>query len=377
MDQSDFDYELPSDSIAQEPTARRDEARLLAHELTTGVSRHRRVLDLPELLSPGDLLVLNDTRVVPARLLGRRPKGGALELLLVEVVDGDVWRALVRPAKKLRAGDVCTLEGGALTARALERERDERGAAGACWTVLLEACGPGGGIAERIEACGRMPLPPYVRRALDDPQGEADRERYQTVYARAKGAVAAPTAGLHFTPELFERLEARGVERAFVTLHVGPGTFRPVEVERVEDHRMHAERFCLPQACVDAVARCRARGGRVVAVGTTVVRTLEACVTDDGSLESREGATDLFIVPGYRFRVVDDLMTNFHLPKSTLLMLVCAFAHREGEHPGERLCEHPRVLDLYRTAIDEGYRFYSYGDSMLLQGGGRGREHPS
>jgi S-adenosylmethionine:tRNA ribosyltransferase-isomerase len=356
VDLSDFDYGLPRGRIAQEPAARRDEARLL---VAARAERHRRIADLPELLEPGDLLVLNDTRVVPARLLGRRPSGGALELLLVEAVAGDVWRALARPAKKLRAGDVCTLDGGLLTATALERERDGAGEGGAGWTVLLEARGPGGGIAERIEACGRMPLPPYVRRSPDDARGEADRQRYQTVFAREIGAVAAPTAGLHFTPELLERLEEGGVERAFVTLHVGPGTFRPVEAERIEDHRMHAERFVLPQACADAVARCRERGGRVIAVGTTVVRTLEACADERGALLPRAGSTDLFILPGYRFRVVDALLTNFHLPKSTLLMLVCAFAGRGV------------VLDLYRVALEAGYRFYSYGDAMLLEDGGR------
>jgi S-adenosylmethionine:tRNA ribosyltransferase-isomerase len=347
----DFDYDLPTERIAQVPAARRDAARML---VAGNRERHRRVTELPELLEPGDLLVLNDTRVISARLTGRRPSGGAFELLLVEPVDGDVWRALARPAKKLRPGEVCALDGGLLTATALERERDATGEAGASWTVLLEPRGRGGTIAERIETVGRMPLPPYVRRERDDEHVEVDRERYQTVYAREPGAVAAPTAGLHFTQELLARLTERGVEQACVTLHVGPGTFRPVEVERVEQHCMHAERFELPPACAEAVGRCRERGGRVVAVGTTVVRTLEACAMPEGRVRAGAGQTDLFIVPGHRFGVVDLMLTNFHLPRSTLLMLVCAFAGRE------------LVLDLYREAVEAGYRFYSYGDAMLI-----------
>jgi len=350
---SDFDYELPAERIAQEPAAERDRARLLVHERAPDRTDHRQVRDLPELLRPGDLLVVNDTRVLRARLFARRASGGRVELFFLEPTPRapDVWRAQAHPARRLRVGETLGLEGLEARARLVERELQEDGTPAMEWHVRLET--PAGAALEPLavlERVGHVPLPPYVERA-DEPR---DAERYQTVYARVPGAVAAPTAGLHFTPELFARLAAAGVERAALTLHVGPGTFQPVKATRVEDHRMHSERFVLPQETVDAVARTRARGGRVVAVGTTAVRVLESCAAEDGALAPGAGSTALFLVPGARFRVVDALLTNFHLPRSTLLMLVAAFAGRE------------RVLALYREALERGYRFYSYGDAMLL-----------
>jgi len=347
MQLSDFDYDLPQGAVAQEPAEPRDGARLLAHRIGPDETVHARVRDLPDFVRAGDLLVVNDTRVRTARLLGRRPGGGALELLLLEPLGGARWRALARPASKLRAGEPLELADGALTAEPLERL--ERGA----WIVRLGA--PSGeSVEDAIERVGLMPLPPYIRRERDDPRSALDRERYQTVYAREPGAAAAPTAGLHFTEELLDRLAALGVERASVTLHVGEGTFRPVEVEDLAAHAMHPERSRVPEETVAAVERCRARGGRVVAVGTTSVRALESAVGPDGRLRATDGETRLFLRPGSPFQVVDALMTNFHLPRSTLLMLVSAFAGRE------------RTLRLYGEALAAGYRFYSYGDAMLL-----------
>ncbi|MBX5475717.1 MAG: tRNA preQ1(34) S-adenosylmethionine ribosyltransferase-isomerase QueA [Clostridia bacterium] len=335
----DFDYDLPEDRIAQAPLPDRDAARLMVLRRTTREIEDRRFFELPELLAPGDLLVLNDTRVLPARLVGRRATGGTAELLLLhpEGRDGE-WRALARPHRRLRAGETLSFE------RGLRATLIEKAAEGEV-VVRLEA--PGGWEAALREA-GRVPLPPYIRRPLEDP------ERYQTVYAREEGSAAAPTAGLHFTPRLLEALQARGVETAYLTLHVGLGTFRPVHVERIDQHRMHAEWYRLPPETAAAVARARERGGRVVAVGTTVCRTLETRATDEGLVEPGSGWTDLFIYPGFRFRVVDALVTNFHLPKSTLLMLVSAFAGREF------------VLSAYRRAVESGYRFYSFGDAMLI-----------
>lgn len=370
----EFDYELPPELVAQEPAAERDAARLLVHRREANDTAHLHVRDLPELLAEGDLLVLNDTRVRPQRLYGRRRSGGRVELLLLDEEPGGSgrWSAMVNPARKLKPGEVVELEGGALVARMLERPaasavrpadlRDrERGASGApapVWRLeLLRGADRAPAGASELERHGHVPLPPYVRRPRvpgADARDGLDRERYQTVFAREPGAVAAPTAGLHFSARLLERLAARGVERTFVTLHVGPGTFRPVKTERVEEHVMHSERYVLGADAARAVAAARARRGRVVAVGTTSVRVLESRAGEDGRVEPGAGATDLFLVPGARFRAVDALLTNFHLPRSTLLMLVCAFAGRE------------RVLELYREAVERRYRFYSYGDAMLL-----------
>jgi S-adenosylmethionine:tRNA ribosyltransferase-isomerase len=350
---ADFDYELPPGRIAQEPLVQRDRARLLVHRVAADETQHRAVRELVDLLDPGDLLVVNDTRVLASRLFARRASGGRIELFLVEPAAAPerAWQALVHPARRLRPDERLELEGGFAWVRMHERPRRDDGSLAMEWIVTLEdAAGATLDPRAVFERAGHVPLPPYVER----PDRPEDAQRYQTVYAVQPGAVAAPTAGLHFTPELLAALETRGVRRAAVTLHVGPGTFQPVKVERVEEHRMHAERFVLPQATVDAVRATRAAGKRVVAVGTTVVRVLESCAGSDGELSARAGTTDLFLWPGARFRVVDALLTNFHLPRSTLLMLVCAFAGRE------------RVLRLYREAIELGYRFYSYGDAMLL-----------
>jgi S-adenosylmethionine:tRNA ribosyltransferase-isomerase len=349
---SDYDYALPRESIAQAPLEPRDAARLLVHEKARGVSRARVVADLGEELAAGDLLVLNETRVRAARLLGRRASGGRVEFLFLEPLEDEgersLWRSLVRPAARLKPGEEVVLEDGDLVARAVERE-------GPFWRVALgDPRHPELGVEALLERSGRAPLPPYIERGEDDPRGSLDRERYQTVFARQPGAAAAPTAGLHFTPRLLSALEAGGIETARLCLHVGLGTFLPISVEDSREHVMHAEAYELPESTVQAVRACRARDGRVVAVGTTCVRVLEACAGADGELAAGVGRTDLFIEPGHEFRVVDALLTNFHLPRSTLLLLVSAFAGRE------------RVLELYRRAITEGYRFYSYGDAMLL-----------
>jgi S-adenosylmethionine:tRNA ribosyltransferase-isomerase len=352
MKTDDFNYELPPEAIAQEPAPERDRARLLAHDVHRDVSSHIEVCGLTELLEAGDLLVVNDTQVIPARLFGRRETGGLLEVLLLEQLgDGAEWTAMVRPAKKPTPGEEVEL-GGGHTVRFLERLPDAAGAPGAEWRVeLMPRAGSEG--LELLEECGRMPLPPYIERG-EDADAVQDKERYQTVYATKPGAVAAPTAGLHFTPGLLEELRSKGVRIARVTLYVGAGTFRPVTSEQIEDHVMHAERYELSEEAASLVNETRAAGGRVVAVGTTSVRVLESCAGEGGAVVPGSGETRLFLSPGSSFQVVDALMTNFHLPKSTLLMLVSAFAGRE------------RVLRLYEEALREGYRFYSYGDAMFL-----------
>lgn len=353
MKLSDFDYELPPERIARAPVAQRDRARLLVHARQRDETAHREVRDLVEYLRADDLLVLNDTRVLPARLFARRASGGRVEFLFVEPGGSEAcrWQALARPSRRLRVGERLAVEGGAYSLHLVARESAEDGGEGAGWLVeLLDGAGRAQDPLAVLAEVGHVPLPPYLERA----DGPEDVERYQTVYAARPGAVAAPTAGLHFTPELLAELERRGVRRTFVTLHVGPGTFQPVKSEDVRQHAMHAERYELRPEAVAAVARAKAAGGRVVAVGTTSVRVLESCARADGALAAGSGTTRLFLVPGEPFRVVDALLTNFHLPRSTLLMLVSAFAGRE------------RVLALYREAVARGYRFYSYGDAMLL-----------
>jgi len=332
VDLAEFDYELPEDLIAQGPLPERDASRLLVLPRRSGSIDHRLVRELPGLLAPGDVMVVNDARVIPARLHGRKEgTGGKVELLLVEPLLGADWLALGQASKPLREGArvevlgsrieiVQVREGGELVVR-LPLEGD------ALWRFLDEA--------------GELPLPPYIRHA----PGPADRERYQTIFARERGAIAAPTAGLHFTPALFEALRARGVGLAPITLHVGPGTFLPVRAQRVEDHRMHRERYFVPEESARAIARA----GRVIAVGTTALRTLEASQGRPGP-----GTTDLFITPGYQFRAVHGLFTNFHLPRSTLLMLVAAFAGLD------------RTKTAYSEAVARRYRFFSYGDAMLI-----------
>lgn len=344
MQVSDFDFHLPPASIATSAAEPRDSARLFVHDRASRRDEHANVRDLTRFLRPGDLLVLNDTKVMPWRLRGRRATGGAVECLLVRL-DGEVGEAFVKPSKKLRAGDRVPMESGAIDLELLETLGSGR------WRVGLRAVA--GSVAEALERCGRAPLPPYIDRdGEEDVAG--DRARYQTVYARVPGAIAAPTAGLHFTPELLQRLSVMGVETAFVTLHVGEGTFAPIRAATVAEHRMHSELYELPQATADAIASTRARGGRVVAVGTTSCRTLETCADGKGGVVAGSGASDLFLHPGRRFRVVDALFTNFHLPQSTLLMLVAAFAG------------HEEILAVYRDAVARGYRFYSFGDAMLL-----------
>ncbi len=346
MRPSDFDYDLPEALVAQEPVSPRDASRLLVLPRSGGPVQHRRFRELPGLLAPGDLLVFNDTRVIPARLEGVKETGGRCELLLCEPLPSDPaapgarFRAMGQASKPIRAGQRLTFLGPlAAVVEAAEGEGFFR--------VRFDR--EGEGFAAALERAGHVPLPPYIRR----PDGPADRERYQTVFARVPGSAAAPTAGLHFTPELLSRLDARGIVRASVTLHVGPGTFLPVREERVEAHRMHEEPYEVPAETAAAFARCRARRGRVVAVGSTAVRTLESAFAN-GGLRPGPGRTSLFVLPGYEWRAVDAMVTNLHLPHSTLLMLVCALGGRE------------RVLAAYREAVREGYRFYSYGDAMLL-----------
>jgi S-adenosylmethionine:tRNA ribosyltransferase-isomerase len=344
---SDFDYNLPPELIAQEPPPERGGSRMLVVDRAAGAWEHRRFTDLPEYLRAEDVVVINDTRVLPARLVTRRVSGGRVELLLLRPVEERVWEALARPAKRLRVGTALDF-GGRLTATVLER--GEEGLV----RVRLEYAGE---LPAVLEEVGLTPLPPYIRRPqqeADRAHESADRVRYQTVYAATPGAVAAPTAGLHFTEELLADLEGRGVAVARLTLHVGLGTFRPVTVERVEEHRMHGEHYQVSAAAAALISKRRAAGGRVLAVGTTVTRTLETVADEQGRAQAGEGWSEIFLYPGYRFRAVDMLLTNFHLPRSTLVMLVAAFA-------GTGL-----VRAAYRAAVEERYRFYSYGDCMLV-----------
>jgi S-adenosylmethionine:tRNA ribosyltransferase-isomerase len=334
---ADFDYELPPDLIAQRPVTPRDASRLLVVDRATGRLAHFVFGDVTDLLRQGDVLVLNDTRVVPARMRGRRPgTGGAVEILVLGPAGGDWWEALVRPGHRLRPGAVVEVGPKGVAVEVGESPRDGR---------RLVRIRDGGRMPDLLRHAGEMPLPPYIRARLDDP------ERYQTVYAREEGAVAAPTAGLHFTPALLQRLGAQGVRIVMLTLHVGPGTFQPVTAEDVREHRMDAEHYTITPSVAEAI---NARRGRLVAVGTTVVRALETAAAPDGRVAPGQGWTDLFIVPGFEFRAVQALVTNFHLPRTTLLMLVCAFAGRE------------LILRAYGEAIRERYRFYSFGDAMLI-----------
>jgi S-adenosylmethionine:tRNA ribosyltransferase-isomerase len=357
VDPALFDYDLPEEQVAQEPSPRREDARLLVLPRVRGTVAHHRFADLPELLSPGDLLVLNDTRVVPARLWGRKRTGGRVEILVLpeessvpatgeEDPEVELRRCLVRASRRPRPGEEIHLPEGAVASIVEEGEWGEA-------QVRFQ----GGPVTGLLARHGQVPLPPYIRREEQDPRSAGDRERYQTVFARADGAVAAPTAGLHFDSTVLEALHARDIETATLTLHVGPGTFRPVATARAEDHVLPPERFILGEATAGGVERTRRRGGRVIACGTTVVRTLEARADDQGGVRPGEGACSLFILPGHRFRVVDGILTNFHLPRTTLLMLVCAFAGRR------------RALEAYRSAVKAGYRFYSYGDAMLVSPG--------
>lgn len=334
---SDFHFDLPEELIAQHPLERRSDSRLLRLSRESGELADGLFRELPAFLNPGDLLVFNDTRVIPARLFARKQTGGKVEIMLERMMNDDECLAQLRVSKKPAIGSALLLEDGS--------RLEVQGRDGPFYRLRR----PGGGLGELVERLGHMPLPPYITRK----DSEADRERYQTVYARSPGAVAAPTAGLHFDKELLRAIDAAGVERASVTLHVGAGTFQPVRCENIEEHRMHAERLEVTPGMCEAVARTKARGGRVIAVGTTAVRSLETAA-QSGSLEPFTGDSRIFIYPGYRFRVIDGLVTNFHLPESTLLMLVCALAGTA------------ETLAAYRHAVRERYRFFSYGDAMLI-----------
>jgi S-adenosylmethionine:tRNA ribosyltransferase-isomerase len=345
---SDFDFDLPDALIAQQPPLERGASRLMVVDRTTGRIDHRQFTELPSLLKTGDVLVVNDTRVYPARLIGTRlPGGGAAECFLIrETETPDVWVALVHPGQRLREGARMVFEryGRRLHGEVVGRHFHGRR------TVKLWS-DTGGGVRDIIDAIGHVPLPPYIKRDDD----AADRERYQTVYARTRGSIAAPTAGLHFTPAILDALAGKGIERLSITLHVGYGTFQPVRVDDVEQHQMEAEQYSVTVETAAALTRALAEKRRIIAVGTTSTRTLESLQVDDsGHVAAGSGETALFIRPGHRFRIVNGLVTNFHLPKSSLLMLVSAFAGRE------------HVLDAYREAVARGYRFYSYGDAMLV-----------
>ncbi len=339
MKTHDFYYDLPPELIAQTPLARRDSSRLLVMDRQTGAVEHRHFRDILDYLHPGDCLVLNDSRVLPARLLGRRATGGAVEVLLLRDTGNDTWECLTKPGRKTPVGAELSFGEGLLTAEVVGAKEDGN---------KLLRFRYEGIFLELLERLGKMPLPPYIKEELQD------QERYQTVYSRVNGSAAAPTAGLHFTPELLAEIEAKGVHLAWVTLHVGLGTFRPVKAEEITDHHMHAE-FCMLSAETAALLnRTRAAGGRIICVGTTSCRTLESFAAEDGSFTERSGWTDIFIYPGYRFKAMDALITNFHLPESTLIMLVSAFAGREN------------VLNAYKIAVEERYRFFSFGDACLF-----------
>ncbi len=336
----DFSFDLPDELIARYPLAERDSSRLMVldrqQQHLTEAAFHR----IGDWLHPGDLLVVNNTRVIPARLFGHKTSGGRVEIFLVEHLQGADWRCMLRSSKTCKPGQRINLAGG-VVAEVLERSGEQD------WQIRFLGSNDFDGW---LQQAGQMPIPPYLNREEE----AVDRERYQTVYAAEAGAVAAPTAGLHFTSALLEQLRQSGVRTAEVTLHVGLGTFQPVRVERVQDHRIHRERYRISSDVAAAIAETKAQGKRVIAVGTTACRTLEYAASEDGRVQAGQGEADIFIYPGYRFRVVDGLITNFHLPESTLLMLVCAFGGQQF------------VLDAYQKAVAQGFRFYSYGDAMLL-----------
>ncbi len=339
MKTHDFWYDLPEELIAQTPLEQRDASRLLAVNTVTGALEHRHFSDIADYLNPGDCLVMNDSRVLPARLMGHRPSGGAIEVLLLRDLGDERWECLCKPGKKMQVGHTVSFGDGELTG--VVREVTEDG------NRIIEFRYDGI-FLEVLERLGRMPLPPYIKAELQD------QERYQTVYSREVGSAAAPTAGLHFTRELLEKIRAKGVKEAFVTLHVGLGTFRPVKAEDIAEHHMHSELCMMNEETARVLNETRRSGGRIVCVGTTSCRTLESLVREDGTFEAASRWTDIFIYPGYRFRAMDALITNFHLPESTLVMLVSAFSSREI------------VLNAYNTAVKEKYRFFSFGDACYF-----------
>ena len=341
MKTSDFNYELPKELIAQTPLEKRDTSRLMTLDRKTGAWEHHHFYELPDFLYPGDCLILNDSRVLPARLLGQRlPGGGACEVLLLIDRGEKIWECLVRPGRHMRQGSKLSFGNGELTAEVTEVLPDGN---------RLVRFDYDGIFLEVLERLGKMPLPPYIKEEL------RDRERYQTVYSKVPGSAAAPTAGLHFTPELLERIQEKGIGIGYVTLHVGLGTFRPVKEEEITEHEMHSEFCILPPETARLINETKASGHRCICVGTTSCRTLESWAAEDGHMEPKAGWTNIYIYPGYRFKVMDGLVTNFHLPESTLIMLVSAFAGRE------------HVLAAYEEAVREKYRFFSFGDAMFLR----------
>lgn len=341
MNTKDFYYELPPELIAQTPAAVRDHSRLLVYHKDTGAIEHKVFCDVIDYLNPGDALVVNETRVLPARLIGQKEDtGGSMEFLLLKRVNYDTWETLVRPGRRAKPGTVFIFGGGKLRATVLDNSEDGGRIVRFHFDGVFE---------EILDELGQMPLPPYITEQLQD------KNRYQTVYAKEEGSAAAPTAGLHFTPELLDRIRQKGVDVVPVLLHVGLGTFRPVKEENIEDHHMHSEYYMVTQDAAERINAARARGGRIVCVGTTSVRTLESASTEDGIVHASSGWTQIFITPGYRYKAVDALITNFHLPESTLLMLVSAFIGRE------------EALSVYNTAVRERYRFFSFGDACLFE----------
>lgn len=342
MDVNDFDYELPEELIAQKPSDKRDECRLLVMHRDTDKIEHKHFYDVLDYLNEGDCLVLNDSKVIPARIFGvKKDTGANIEFLLSKRVDGDRWETLVRPGRRLKPGDEVVFGDGKLVAT-IEDFGDEG--------TRIVSFKYDGIFMEVLEEIGSMPLPPYIERAATD----EDKDRYQNVYAVNEGSVACPTAGLHWTPELLEKAKAKGVKLAFVTLHVGIGTFRPVKVDKVEDHKMHFEEYTVSKEAADIINNTRKAGGRIICVGTTATRTLESATDENGILHAGSGSTGIFIYPGYKYKMVDCLITNFHLPKSTLIMLVSALYDRE------------KVLAAYKEAVNERYKFFSYGDACLI-----------
>ena len=340
MKTSDFDFYLPEELIAQTPLERRDASRLLTLDKRTGAVEHHHFYELPQFLRPGDCLVLNNSRVIPARLIGHRPTGGVCEALLLADQGAKCRECLVRPGRKLKPGAQVIFGDGTELTATIEKELDDG--------KRLVRFHYQGIFLEILERLGKMPLPPYIKAELQD------QERYQTVYSKVNGSAAAPTAGLHFTPELLEQIQKMGVKLCYVTLHVGLGTFRPVKAEDIQDHEMHSEYCQISQETADVINETKKNGGRVICVGTTSCRTIESFAAEDGTMTERSGWTNIFIYPGYRFKVLDALITNFHLPESTLIMLVSALAGRE------------HVLAAYEEAVKERYRFFSFGDAMFI-----------
>ena len=341
MDVKDFYYDLPQELIAQDPLEDRSSSRLLVLDKKTGKTQHRIFKDIVEYLRPGDCLVINDTKVIPARLYGSKVGTDAkIEVLLLKRKENDVWETLVKPGKKCKPGTVISFGDGILTGEVIDVVEEGNRLIKFTYEGIFE---------EVLDKLGEMPLPPYITHKLED------KNRYQTVYAKHEGSAAAPTAGLHFTTELLEKIKAMGVNIARVTLHVGLGTFRPVKVENILDHHMHSEFYVVTQEAADMINNTRKNGGRVIAVGTTSTRTLESVALEDGTIPAKSGWTEIFIYPGYKFKAIDCLITNFHLPESTLVMLVSALAGRE------------HVLHAYEVAVQEKYRFFSFGDAMFIK----------